>query len=267
MRLLGKIGFWVVLPLILLGCVRPPPLAPDARDMVGKTLNLPRFTAIESSGPFSFQIVGGQRQQRVQLTGAVAALGNVQAKVRHQTLYLSYVPARHTPDLGEIGVKIRLRTLSYLNLVEGGNVSGKKINSPSLVVHMSGNSRVQLQGMMHLKELVDSSSGLASFRWIDSDHLRLEGSGSGRILLAGVVNHFNVRLQDSVQLDGRNLRAKNVYIEGKDTAMAEISPLNHLNAFAEDQSNIYYFTHPKAITRETQDSGDVLFAGNSRIPQ
>src|SRR3989304_1274225 len=90
--------------------------------------------------------------------------------------------------------------------------------------------------------------GRINISWIDSDKLLIKSYGSGPIYLAGVVNNMSAKLTRNADLDARYLRVQNANIIATDSAQAEVSVLDALDAFAIDKSSIYYYKKPKQLT-------------------
>ncbi len=66
------------------------------------------------------------------------------------------------------------------------------------------------------------------------------------------------RLAGNAILGAQYLRANHIQVQTQNNASAYVMPLNTLRAFASGRANIYYYSHPKNLTRDTKQSGNVL---------
>ena len=68
-----------------------------------------------------------------------------------------------------------------------------------------------------------------------------------------------VKLMNNAKLNARYLHVNKASLFITDKALAEVSVIDELSAYAVDASNVYYYKRPKDIKAVTRDSANVLF--------
>lgn len=149
---------------------------------------------------------------------------------------------------------------NYINgifLTGNASLNAEKLDSRMLYVTLSGHSNLRIRGVVTLAQLLDSSSGLTDIRWVRGKQILLQSTGNGTIRLAGVTQLLNAKVFGRGTLDAKFLRANDVLVHTGQLSFAQVTPVNSLAAFAQGESNIYYFKTP--LTHLNRDS---IFAGN-----
>ncbi len=158
------------------------------------------------------------------------------------------------------------KPLRRIVALSGAQVIAPHVATSKLSVAMAGVSIVDLGGIVDLESadlLGDSSLYL---EWVKSPHLTLRQGGLSAVHLAGKVGFFDANLVGRSTMYGQYMKAKTVFVSTDDNAMAYVSPVDNLRAFAKGRSNIYYFTMPKHQTAQAKIHGNIFFMGTSMDP-
>ncbi len=151
--------------------------------------------------------------------------------------------------------KIGLRKLD----VKGdGYTEISGIDSPYLLVNISGKSTVRLAGVVNLTALDMQKDGRLSLYWIKSKELMIRGHGKAFIQLAGIVDKLHVELWGSARFNGRYLRAERSFVKTHDRSVAEISAVKRQHTLARDTSDIHFYNIPVMKTDFMTNDGAVL---------
>lgn len=165
-------------------------------------------------------------------------------------------------DIGQVsckGLGIKLNAL-YLDHVKQARIDG--IDTNDLRVSIQDSGPVALGGMMGLRELVVSHSGLVSIAWVNSAEVRVNLAGSQRVYLAGVADLLSSSVTDSAFLEAKYLRLHKAFIHTQANGRAEVSVDDSLNAYAQGHSTIAYYQQPHLLARYYQQYGAILFMGD-----
>src|SRR3990172_6740123 len=218
----------------------------SAQEITSKHCDLKPFRSIVLSGNANVELVNGSHA--IDVTGIRADKYNCQNRVMNQVLYTSNNNA----------VKITAPELRDITVVDHATISSKDFKTKKLSITAKDRGTVNLEGNFNVDNISQFGDGRINISWIDSDKLLIKSYGSGPIYLAGVVNNMSAKLTRNADLDARYLRVQNANIIATDSAQAEVSVLDALDAFAIDKSNIYYYKKPKQLTVVTRASGNVL---------
>lgn len=161
------------------------------------------------------------------------------------------------------GQPINLRQL-IINRVAQIQLNG--LNSPNLELKVSHSGPVKLTGVSGLSHLMLDQTAPVAIAWVNSRQLNLDLSGKEHVFLAGTTDLLISHLSGQSSLDAKYLRAKTAFIETEGTSRAQVTVLDSLNAYARDQSNIYYYHVPKLVGRYYQGTGTVLYMGDKAPP-
>jgi len=244
----------------------------------------PSFSRVNVKGTFDVNLHTGYKRSSVILHGDPRDLAYVSTQVINGVMQLT-IGAGY-PRFGKIAAEINTHNLtsfvyhgtgtitgykintSYLDLLIDnsgrtllqGNISLRKlevkgggyteilgVNSPYLLVKISGKSNVKLSGTANLS-LLDindpKGQGRFSFYWVKSKELRVRGSGKAYIQLAGIVNRLNVELWGNARFNGRYLRADRAFVKTHNKSVAEISAVKRQHTLASDDSDIQFYNIP-----------------------
>lgn len=126
------------------------------------------------------------------------------------------------------------------------------------ILDIEGSGTVKLHGVIHTQQLIFAGPGLAQIYWLSTPQLSISAEGNGIIELAGVTSVLHTNLWNGIHLEARFLRAKTGFIETHDVADANVWVSDTLFTFANQHSNIYYYTKPQFLTTDNRYSGSVL---------
>lgn len=176
---------------------------------------------------------------------------NVSFSVRDHALHLSASGQPHS-------ITLNVSELQSINAAEHASINSDGFKSiKPLSVTATGNSSINLNGHLNVKDVTQKGGSKINLSWLKSDTLNINAQGNGNINLAGTTNSLHANI-NSGTLDGQYLRAKTVFIQTHNTASAKVLAIDNLRAYAKDQSNIYYYKHPKSITQEATRHANIL---------
>jgi hypothetical protein len=257
--------------------------------------NLPPFTRVEVKDTFNVSLHTGYSRPQLILRGDARDLPHVVTMVSHGVLKVKieesytalspiqleidahYLNAFKYQGVGEItGYHLNTSLLDLALENKGrtilkGNIGLRKleikgdsftdisgINSPMLMVMLSGNPRVRLSGILNLASLDMSKGGSLTLYWVKSKVLNVIGKEKAFIQLAGVVEHLNLELWGAAQFKGRYLRADHAFVKTHDKSVAQISCLKQQHTLAKDASDIQFFNIPVMKSDFMGQDGAVL---------
>lgn len=161
------------------------------------------------------------------------------------------------------GSHVKLQRLS-VDHVKQAQIDG--VESTQLLASVRDSGPVAIHGNVGIRELVVTNSDTVAISWVNSQELTLRLRGTQRVYFAGIAQLLNATVLDHARLDAKYLRAQKAFVNTKQHGTAEVTVLDSLNAYAQDQSNIYYYTTPKLLGRYYQDHGSILFMGEKPPP-
>lgn len=216
---------------------------------------LPFFERLNADGAMTVTLMTGAHPDFTVSSNVPQA---VTAQVRNGTLYLQRKTGVQTTT--PIKVQVWIKSLTNITAAHDSMINANNLNSTTpLTLQVSTNASLYLLGTLNVQNIMVDDAGDVTLRWVDSDQLHIQGTGSGRIQLAGTAQTLNARLSGGVQLDAPYLRSKRAYVQTRDQAQASILAQHTLSAFAYDQSNIYYYKIPEQqLTRDSVMAGNVL---------
>ena len=144
-------------------------------------------------------------------------------------------------------------------VVQGGGyteISG--VNSPYLLINISGKSIVRLAGVVNLTSLDMNKDGRLSLYWVKSKELIVRGRGKAFIQLAGAVDKLHVELWGASRFNGRYLRAQRAFVKTHNYSVAEISAASRQHTLASDASDIHFYNIPVMKADFMSNAGAVL---------
>jgi hypothetical protein len=157
-------------------------------------------------------------------------------------------------------IKITLTVPQLASLTVDGavHVVGDHIKSQGFILSDSSSDDVMLGGMMNVASVTAHGSGNISLRWVKSSLLTVNSDGQGIIRMSGLARVLRAKLSNKSVFDGQFLRVKEAMVRTTQEAAANIFPINAVQAFAYDFSNIYLYHAPKSLNRITMQSGNVF---------
>ncbi len=231
--------------------------APVSDTMVTSTQKLGSFDAMVVSGNIQVTLLPVDQSDSHTLTMAHPSSQSYVISVKKHILtirqttpwWISTKPAVVTVDV---------TALKKLSLFDAVSVSAQSFNTSSLAIDADTSGNIDLDGKVGLNSLLLKGPGGVHVRWVDSPSLHIDSSGDSSIELSGNVGQMHVRLSGHSALQAEYLRADSIAIQAYRFAKAQVMPLTTLNAYAHDNSNIFYYKTPKYFTRFTSQSGNVL---------
>lgn len=220
-----------------------------------KLLKLAAFDGVEVSQSINVTMIGGQKHHVVELLGKPEAIAQVLATVDHGILKLTSADAK-----GNVRVRMLINTLNRLTLSDTSQVAGTNIHSKGLVIRDSSSGKLRLRGIFPVKQIDQSGNGEIDLQWLNSQEIVVDLRDKAKLRLAGVASELYAKLSDQAELDAIGLRTKHLWVRTQQIAVARVLPVDSLKAFANDQSNIFYYKTPGQLQRDTSESGNVLQA-------
>jgi len=225
-------------------------------EITTKCCRLAQFKSIVVKDGASVELVNGS--PAIEISGIRADKYDCQSFVVNNILYVSNNIKDKAPN---VVMKVTAPDLKNITVMDRATINAEKFKGNNLVVTAKGKGDINLEGQINVKNIFQLGSGRINIDWVDSVALRVDGSGSGPICLAGRVDNMIVKLVKSSNLNARYLRARNASVFTVDKSTAEVTAIESLGAFAVDHSSIYYYKTPDKITVVTRDSGNVLQLG------
>ncbi len=278
--------------------VNPPAKLPPQFASSVQHRQTPNFSRVYVNGAFDVNLHTGYKHSSVILHGDPRDLANVSTQVVNGVMRLT-VWAGY-PRYGKLSAEINTHNLTSFVYRGTGTITGYKINtgyidvfldnsgrtmlqgnislrklevtgggyteilgvnSPYLLVKISGKSNVKISGAANLSLLdINDSKGQGrfSFYWVKSNELRVRGSGKAYIQLAGIANKLNVELWDNARFNGRYLRADRAFVKTHNKSVAEISAVKRQHTLASDDSDIQFYNIPNMKADFMAYNGAVL---------
>lgn len=217
--------------------------------IINQEHKLSPFKSVVLSGNSTVELVNGM--YAVQLTGLEKQLQqcrvDVVAKELHIYVKSPAVAKLIAPEINRIVVADKI----VLN--------SKHFKTNNLTIIAKDGGAINLDGFFNIDGIYQHSHSGINISWVSSDKLLIDSDSDGSIYLAGIANNMVAKLTHAAQLDAQYLRAKKASIFATDRARAEVLPLNTLEAFAIDNSSIYYYKRPHVLTIVTREHGNVLY--------
>jgi len=222
-------------------------------EITTKRCELKPFKSIVVSDDAKIELANGP--YAVEITGRYLNKYHCYNSVVGQTLYIDGVGDKKS----NFKVKLYVPKLKMIVVAGRAIVNAKNFKSDDLTVIAKDRGSINIEGEFNVNKIVQHGRGRINVHWVHSDILYVEGYNNGPIYLSGRANDIMVKLMGNARLYARYLRARNVAVLTTDSAIAEVSALDMLSAYAVDDSNIFYYKKPKDITVVTRDSGNVLY--------
>ena len=290
------------LALILIGISLP---SFAAQPLITQRFVSEPYQTITVEGPINLVINGDKSQSDITLTGDAVTVKQVKLSVNDGVLNLRMSPDFQANPNSQLTVSVNIPFIHSLQANGSGQIIGKNlsgmfnlishssgsinlsgknldlrnlvvtgsspinirnIKSQALSIQDSGTSTVNLDGTIALQKLDFNSAGILTIYWVDSTNLKLSGTGTGKISLAGIVGMLDGTLSDKVQLDAKYLQANRSVIHTTDHAHADVWVKNNLTALARDNSSIYYFHDPEFLGGYMRPPAVVLRMVNIKNP-
>lgn len=204
----------------------------------------------------SFNVVI-EKSNHPSLTVMTNALIPIRRTVSNHTLYLQG-PELPPPTNHRATVIVTLPKLSKLIVYGPTHLSGKWESNRNLIIKSYGYGSISLKGIIKVSRIDQTGPNHIDLQWVNSDALSVHSEQGGVIKLAGVARSVSAYLKDDSVFNGEYLRANTVRVQAKERGAAYVYPVTTLSAFASGLGNIYYYTHPQNITRESSESGNIL---------
>lgn len=154
-------------------------------------------------------------------------------------------------------VQLQELVVRHINNVELSGIQAANLNVISDDV---GN--ISLDGIINMQQLTQTGTGTFSAMWVNSSRLNINTSGNAKIYLAGKVDFLNATATQTSQINAQYLRVQKAFVKTEDNSQALIAVLDSMNAFADNNSNIYYYETPTFLNRYTRANGTIIFMRN-----
>ncbi len=236
---------------------------PASRD---QTFQLRPFYAIVANGNMDLFIHGSKAYQSVTLQNyhdyvARGKKNKQKVPVLWEDNGVLYIDNEDWMNKGEtMHIDVNVKDLNGLFVTGNVLVVGDHIISNGMAIDDGSTRNMFLDGKMTVNWLNSHGTGNIDVSWIQSHHMQMLATGTGRIRLAGVVHDMRARVYKHQLYQGQYLRVNNLMIATRDNSTADVFANNTLETFAYDWSNIYYYTTPNSLNRMTVQSGNVMQA-------
>ncbi|PHQ79186.1 MAG: hypothetical protein COB66_07375 [Coxiella sp. (in: Bacteria)] len=219
------------------------------------TAHQPRFSSIDSMGNLNITIKPVTRSSHVSYS--IKQPGTVYAHIRNHILYLRQTDgAKNAAD-----VTLHMNRLDNLSVYGNANITANNIKSNALSINTTSNGNIMLNGMMTLNNLFVAGNGNVSLRWVNGADISIYSKGNSHITIAGNVGKMLAKLSGHSFLNAKYLRTKQTWIKTTNFAQAQILSSATVQAYAHDQSNVYYYKTPQLINRIDRNAGNTLQLG------
>ena len=288
----------ILMVLLLTACAhraaKIPPTPPKAIK-TKQTRHLKSFNQIDVQGQFNVSVHTGYKQPEISLSGDSRDLAAIKLMVSDNTLHL--ILGKGYPAHGPVYADIKGRFLNRLMAQDALKITGPRLHTSVLDIHLKntgtvqlsgaiglrvldidgkglnqisgissqnlqislkGSPKVQLIGVAHLASLSTEGNSWLSLYWVKTDNLTIRAKNASLIQLAGAVNRLDVELWGTAKYKGRYLRAQRSFVKTHGRSVAEISVAKHQSNMATDASDIYYFNLPSTRADFMALDGSVL---------
>jgi len=218
------------------------------------TLSTSTFTAVSINGRMNVMIQSAQNKGDRDLIHYPHQL--ISAKICGHTLYLRSLNTQKNPS-----VTLRLHALNQLTVNGPSAVTGSAVESDGLELYTNSNAVVNLNGTIKVKKISHRGYGRIQLRWVTADQLSITSSG-GLIKLAGTAKNADIKLSNHAQLDAQYLRVRQMMVQTRGHAVAKVLATYSLQAFATQNSQIYFYKTPRHLSRYSRESGNILQLGS-----
>ncbi len=257
-----KLSALSIAALLLAACAKPP--APKLVKLPGPNKNayllkLPEAHKIVAQGNIRMKFVANKAGKKT--TKVLEYTSNrqwVTAKVHNKTLYLTENKAALNPNYAPAVLEIHTAALKSLATSGPTTFTASNVKSKDLSLRSDSNAKIKLRGTMSLSKLSTYGASDVDIQWLNSKLLVIDAHDRSQIHLAGVADNVRAKLYDSAQLGAKYLRINNALVQTNENSAAKVLVKNNLRAFANENSNIYYYHNPKHLTRHTTDTANVL---------
>lgn len=231
-------------------------------------LEFPKFNKLTIEGDFNVEIVKTcHKFDPIRIVGDRAFIPHIQARVVNNTLFIRLDPNFDYAIQRPIVLQIPYHQLEGLSYKGIGDVVLTKSNAKHFELNLEGNVNAWIKGNIALTHLTFKNNGKLVLYWINTKHLTVDVKKKGTVLLAGVAGTLEARVSDSATLDAKFLRVlQDAHVHTTQYSTADVTVLNHLNAFAEDNSTINYYQTPEFKGFTMHESGAILDMHNVYPP-
>lgn len=155
--------------------------------------------------------------------------------------------------------KLNLKSL-YSNGKE--NILLHNIYSSKLSVKTHNADNIKILGEVDLNSINFTGDGNLIVYWVNSPYLKINATGRGKIVLAGVAKVLDVDLTQKTHLFAKQLNVQQGFIKTQKHAQVEVKITSKLRAYAKDNSVIYYYPPIKFLSVYTEGAGLILNKNN-----
>ncbi|MDP3559312.1 MAG: DUF2807 domain-containing protein [Legionellaceae bacterium] len=287
-----RYGFVVMLLCLLSACVFHKTNESMQSTTMIRHYHLPAVQAVTVLGATDLELHTGSRATEISIRAPQATLDQIEVRIRHGRLLVMIpnskvrgisvsitVPRLNALTYNGVGM-VRATNIRAPNLILdvsntgnteiSGNIGLRKvvqhrgvmqvhgIDSRHLDVKVSASGRLELVGRIQLASMDLSEDSFLSMYWVKGNTLRVRGKGNTTIQLAGVTKMLDVELWDKARFNGRYLRAHEAYVKTHNNAIAEMSAIKRQHTLASDASDIYFYNVPPIKTDFMAFNGVVL---------
>jgi hypothetical protein len=109
-----------------------------------------------------------------------------------------------------------------------------------------------------LKRLHYRGPGKIALLNLETDHLILDGEGSGFFYMTGIAARLDVSLSGTSRLDARCLKTRATFVNAVGLARADVATDGAVSVLAAESGDVYYYNNPLMVTDYQNQSGSVM---------
>lgn len=159
--------------------------------------------------------------------------------------------------IGHFALRGRSR-ITDLEVDGQGSGTIENVKSTNMRIAIAGKMHVDIRGVAGISSIKMSDNAYLNCYWVDSMNLNILARHHAQLHLGGLVDKVIANVYDSAVYDGRYLRAQDAFVKTYDQARADIQVVDKQHTYAQDRSNIYYFSTPEIGNDYMAQMGAVL---------
>lgn len=225
---------------------------------MAQVYRLPPFHTIVARGDINITLRNTQTPQVAIMNLAEPGRDMVHATVKNDTLYLIETPRPTAQRKSPIQVLVDANNIQLIRLYEKSSLYVNNYNTPRFNIYSASSGNILLHSRLNVNHIEQNGSGMISIDWVKTNDIDIFTRGPGLIRLAGSVNSLNVRAIGHGRVDAKYLRTEDALIQTGNYAEVAVRPHLTLNAFAAQNSYIYYYKTPDFFTPRSSGSGNII---------
>ncbi|GEM_PF-3647259 len=206
-----------------------------------------------------------RRHEPIQFVGDENYISHIQSRVENNTLYIRFNPDYAYDIKNPVTLRLPFQCLNGFTFKGTGDVIIKNLHTRCFNLTLQGNINAWFTGNIVMSNLNFDNDGKLVMHWVNTTGLCINAKRKGTLMLAGIAHQLEINATDAVTVDAKFLRVKTGHIHTQQYARADVTVTQHLNAWAEDKSNIYYYAHPTFMSNAS-GAGSLIDMGGVHRP-